>query len=175
MVILIPFSWVVEFTEMNIIYSDKRKRSCSFFIILHCHKTVKNVTKHYLISSRTVIYCLIFYSSMISFYKTFIKIIMPRRHTIKIAYNNIKYKLLPLLWVRSKLTPCGGIQRFDWNGYSAALGWWYCSCTRFATSPLWGITWLLWSILSPVYALDSSPSSPVQESHRSLWLPDYKK
>ena len=36
--------------------------------------------------------------------------------------EQIKLEILPRLWVRSKLTPCGGIQRLVWNGYSAALG-----------------------------------------------------
>ena len=92
---------------------------------------------------------------------------------LKNYMNEIQYVLLPLLWVRSKLTPWGGMQRFDWNGYSAALGWWYCSCTGLATSPLCGTAWLLWPLF-PVYCLHSSPSSPVHESHKSFWLPDCK-
>ena len=92
---------------------------------------------------------------------------------LKNYMNEIQYVLLPLLWVRSKLTPWGGMQRFDWNGYSAALGWWYFSCTGLATSPLCGTAWLLWPLF-PVYCLHSSPSSPVHESHKSFWLPDCK-
>ena len=78
----------------------------------------------------------------------------------------------PLLCVRSKLMPCGGIHKFLWNGYSADKWRWDVGAggvfqralaPAMASEVVWDDT--------PVASLLSSR----QESTKSFWLPDWKE
>ena len=68
-------------------------------------------------------------------------------------YSLYFVQTVPLLWVRSKLIPCGGRQRFAWNGYSAET-----------VRVVVGTKLNLVSSVAVVVAVFSS--SPVQESQR---------
>ena len=78
----------------------------------------------------------------------------------------------PLLCVRSKLMPCGGMHKFLWNGYSADKWRWDVGAggvfqralaPEMASEVVWDDT--------PVASLLSSR----QESTKSFWLPDWKE
>ena len=72
--------------------------------------------------------------------------------------------------------PCGGMQRFLWNGYSADkfLG---CCAAAIEVSG-WLLPMAHFAFAASIEAFEellaSSASSPLQESTRSFWLPDWK-